>query len=197
MGVEDVIVCLQFNVQMCVSGVELKQEECRRRRRRKERKRKGEVEEEKRKEGWEGRRKAANRRIKKSAIVRGRVVVVCMLGRAGQATPSNSSISCSTHTNTKYRKHAWPEPAIAPPLFCYTRRSFSQQPLIALVPTYHNNTTMEVQEHADPSPVHDSQDWEWVEETEYIVLDFGGSNLGASDMEQLTSAGYSLVVSVQ
>ncbi|KAF9107051.1 hypothetical protein BGX29_007557 [Mortierella sp. GBA35] len=51
---------------------------------------------------------------------------------------------------------------------------------------------MEVQEQTDTQP-QDSQDWEWVEETEYIVLDFGGSNLDATDMEQLISNGYSLV----
>lgn len=54
---------------------------------------------------------------------------------------------------------------------------------------------MEVQEHTADAQQQDSQDWEWVEETEYIVLDFGGSNLDASDMEQLTIKGYSLVVS--
>ncbi|KAF9323884.1 hypothetical protein BGZ91_003289 [Linnemannia elongata] len=52
---------------------------------------------------------------------------------------------------------------------------------------------MEVQEHTVDAQQQDSQDWEWVEETEYIVLDFGGSNLDASDMEQLTIKGYSLV----
>ncbi|KAF9573477.1 hypothetical protein EC968_008453 [Mortierella alpina] len=39
----------------------------------------------------------------------------------------------------------------------------------------------------------DNQDWEWVEETEYIILDFGGTMHDSKDMEQLTSAGYSLV----
>ncbi|KAK3847742.1 MAG: hypothetical protein J3R72DRAFT_470495 [Linnemannia gamsii] len=52
---------------------------------------------------------------------------------------------------------------------------------------------MEVQENADDIQEQDSQDWEWVEETEYIVLDFGGSNFDASDMENLTSSGYSLI----
>ncbi|KAF9133750.1 hypothetical protein BGX30_012179 [Mortierella sp. GBA39] len=52
---------------------------------------------------------------------------------------------------------------------------------------------MEVQEHTADAQQQDSQDWEWVEETEYIVLDFGGSNLDASDMEHLTIKGYSLV----
>ncbi|KAG0281512.1 hypothetical protein BGZ95_002754 [Linnemannia exigua] len=52
---------------------------------------------------------------------------------------------------------------------------------------------MEVQEPGDDIQGQDSQDWEWVEETEYIVLDFGGSNYDASDMENLTSNGYSLV----
>ncbi|KAF9932738.1 hypothetical protein FBU30_007388 [Linnemannia zychae] len=40
---------------------------------------------------------------------------------------------------------------------------------------------------------HDSQDWEWVEETEYIVLDFGGSNFNSNDMESLSKQGYSLI----
>ncbi|KAF9550873.1 hypothetical protein EC957_011420 [Mortierella hygrophila] len=52
---------------------------------------------------------------------------------------------------------------------------------------------MEVQERTADAQQQDSQDWEWVEETEYIVLDFGGSNLDASDMEHLTIKGYSLV----
>ncbi|KAF9949082.1 hypothetical protein BGZ72_009064 [Mortierella alpina] len=39
----------------------------------------------------------------------------------------------------------------------------------------------------------DNQDWEWVEETEYIILDFGGTMHDSKDMEQLTSTGYSLV----
>ncbi|KAF9151375.1 hypothetical protein BG015_006763 [Linnemannia schmuckeri] len=52
---------------------------------------------------------------------------------------------------------------------------------------------MDVQEHTADAQQQDSQDWEWVEETEYIVLDFGGSNLDASDMEQLTTKGYSLI----
>ncbi|KAF9114802.1 hypothetical protein BGW39_003248 [Mortierella sp. 14UC] len=53
---------------------------------------------------------------------------------------------------------------------------------------------MEVQgQQADDIQQQDSQDWEWVEETEYIVLDFGGSNFDASDMETLTSNGYSLI----
>ncbi|KAF9358593.1 hypothetical protein BGX26_001357 [Mortierella sp. AD094] len=38
-----------------------------------------------------------------------------------------------------------------------------------------------------------NQDWEWVEETEYIVLDFGGANIDAKDMEKMSSAGYSLI----
>ncbi|KAG0209644.1 hypothetical protein BGX28_010160 [Mortierella sp. GBA30] len=41
--------------------------------------------------------------------------------------------------------------------------------------------------------VDDNQDWEWVEETEYIILDFGGANYNYKDMEQLTAGGYSLV----
>jgi molecular chaperone DnaK (HSP70) len=53
---------------------------------------------------------------------------------------------------------------------------------------------MEVQEHAADLQQQDSQDWEWVEETEYIVLDFGGSNIDASDMDQLTTNGYSIIV---
>ncbi|KAF9899567.1 hypothetical protein EC991_008620 [Linnemannia zychae] len=53
---------------------------------------------------------------------------------------------------------------------------------------------MELQEHQSHDiEQHDSQDWEWVEETEYVVLDFGGSNFDASDMEGLISNGYSLV----
>jgi hypothetical protein len=40
----------------------------------------------------------------------------------------------------------------------------------------------------------ENQDWEWVEETEYVVLDFGGVNLDARDMERLTENGYHLVV---
>ncbi|KAG0317611.1 hypothetical protein BGZ97_005126 [Linnemannia gamsii] len=52
---------------------------------------------------------------------------------------------------------------------------------------------MEVQEHAADLQQQDSQDWEWVEETEYIVLDFGGSNIDASDMDQLTTNGYSII----
>ncbi|KAF8945475.1 hypothetical protein BGZ47_002539 [Haplosporangium gracile] len=52
---------------------------------------------------------------------------------------------------------------------------------------------MEAQEYTADAQQKDSQDWEWVEETEYIVLDFGGSNLDASDMEQLTTKGYSLI----
>ncbi|KAG0367259.1 hypothetical protein BC939DRAFT_462184 [Gamsiella multidivaricata] len=43
-------------------------------------------------------------------------------------------------------------------------------------------------ENEDPS-----QDWEWVEETEYIVLDFGSTNYNAKDMENMTKGGYSLV----
>ncbi|KAI1321189.1 hypothetical protein EDD11_007755 [Mortierella claussenii] len=39
----------------------------------------------------------------------------------------------------------------------------------------------------------DNQDWEWVEESEYIILDFGGSNIDAKDMERMTRAGYILV----
>ncbi|KAG0250618.1 hypothetical protein BG011_008202 [Mortierella polycephala] len=39
----------------------------------------------------------------------------------------------------------------------------------------------------------DSQDWEWVEESEYIVLDFGGATFDANDMANMTSKGYSLV----
>ncbi|KAG0286531.1 hypothetical protein BGZ96_009370 [Linnemannia gamsii] len=52
---------------------------------------------------------------------------------------------------------------------------------------------MEIQEHSADPQQQDSQDWEWVEDTEYIVLDFGGSNLDASDMDQLTTNGYSLI----
>ncbi|KAF9437854.1 hypothetical protein BGZ76_010870 [Entomortierella beljakovae] len=39
----------------------------------------------------------------------------------------------------------------------------------------------------------EGQDWEWVEETEYIVLDFGGSNIDAKDMEEMATDGYSLI----
>ncbi|KAK3827760.1 MAG: hypothetical protein J3Q66DRAFT_394090 [Benniella sp.] len=39
----------------------------------------------------------------------------------------------------------------------------------------------------------ENQDWEWVEETEYVILDFGGVNLDARDMERLTENGYNLV----
>ncbi|KAF9172669.1 hypothetical protein BGX21_007871 [Mortierella sp. AD011] len=38
-----------------------------------------------------------------------------------------------------------------------------------------------------------NQDWEWVEETEYIILDFGGANADAKDMEKMTCSGYSLI----
>ncbi|KAF9111663.1 hypothetical protein BGX27_004604 [Mortierella sp. AM989] len=38
-----------------------------------------------------------------------------------------------------------------------------------------------------------NQDWEWVEETEYIILDFGGASVDAKDMETMSSAGYSLI----
>ncbi|KAF9968033.1 hypothetical protein BGZ70_007045 [Mortierella alpina] len=51
-------------------------------------------------------------------------------------------------------------------------------------------------QHSDDGIVpddQDNQDWEWVEETEYIILDFGGTMHDSKDMEQLTSAGYSLV----
>ncbi|KAF9364069.1 hypothetical protein BGX34_002618 [Mortierella sp. NVP85] len=39
----------------------------------------------------------------------------------------------------------------------------------------------------------ENQEWEWVEETEYVILDFGGVNLDARDMEKLTENGYNLV----
>ncbi|KAG0321017.1 hypothetical protein BGZ99_004165 [Dissophora globulifera] len=39
----------------------------------------------------------------------------------------------------------------------------------------------------------DGQDWEWVEETEYFVLDFGGGGFDAEDMQKMCSSGYSLV----
>ena len=40
----------------------------------------------------------------------------------------------------------------------------------------------------------DSQDWEWVEETDYFIMDFGGTALDGEDMEKICSSGYSLVV---
>ncbi|KAF8928065.1 hypothetical protein BGZ58_009921 [Dissophora ornata] len=39
----------------------------------------------------------------------------------------------------------------------------------------------------------DSQDWEWVEETDYFIMDFGGAALDGEDMEKICSSGYSLV----
>ncbi|KAF9585017.1 hypothetical protein BGW38_004270 [Lunasporangiospora selenospora] len=39
----------------------------------------------------------------------------------------------------------------------------------------------------------DGQDWEWVEETEHVILDFGCANFNAEDMERLTSQGYNLI----
>ncbi|KAF9197999.1 hypothetical protein BGZ49_001330 [Haplosporangium sp. Z 27] len=38
-----------------------------------------------------------------------------------------------------------------------------------------------------------NQDWEWVEETEYIVMDFGGAGIDAKDMEKMTASGFSLI----
>lgn len=50
------------------------------------------------------------------------------------------------------------------------------------------------QNDADLTSDDENQDWEWVEETEYVVLDFGGVNLDARDIEKLTEKGYNLVV---
>ncbi|KAF9940379.1 hypothetical protein BGZ75_004142 [Mortierella antarctica] len=55
-----------------------------------------------------------------------------------------------------------------------------------------NNSVRESDDSIVPDD-QDNQDWEWVEETEYIILDFGGTMHDSKDMEQLTSSGYSLV----
>jgi len=51
----------------------------------------------------------------------------------------------------------------------------------------------------DMEPLEDSeslsQDFEWVEESEYIILDFGGAGTVGKDMIDHAKAGYSLVVS--
>jgi hypothetical protein len=45
-----------------------------------------------------------------------------------------------------------------------------------------------------PSDDEENQDWEWVDETQYIILDFGGNNLDARDMEKMLDKGINLVV---
>ncbi|KAF9963696.1 hypothetical protein BGZ65_000711 [Modicella reniformis] len=50
---------------------------------------------------------------------------------------------------------------------------------------YHSEDPIESESESED----EGQDWEWVEETEYIILDFGGVNLDARDMEKLTSNG--------
>lgn len=58
---------------------------------------------------------------------------------------------------------------------------------------FRDEDAMDMEPSEDPES--QSQDFEWVEESEYIILDFGGAGMVGRDMIDHAKAGYSLVVS--